>query len=75
MASPNRTYVSDGQVLERLVDLRSSYSSTDLRYSLPFYARVSRSIDSLYNFFGLYFVSLLSVRIVYGSARLVGLAH
>jgi hypothetical protein len=61
MATPNRTYVSDGQVLERPVDLRSSYSTTDQRYSPPLTARISRSIDNIYNFFGLYFVSLFSV--------------
>ena len=38
-----------------------TYSYADLPHSPPFSARVSRSIDSIYNFFGLYFVSLFSV--------------
>jgi hypothetical protein len=33
----------------------------DLPHSPPLSARVSRSIDSIYNFFGLYFASLFSV--------------
>lgn len=39
----------------------STYRHADPPYSPPFSARVSRSIDSIYNFFGLYFVSLFSV--------------
>ena len=38
-----------------------AYLYADLPHSPPFSARVSRSIDSIYNFFGLYFVSLFSV--------------
>jgi hypothetical protein len=39
------------------------YSDTDPRYSPPLSARISRSVDNIYNFFGLYFVSLFSVRV------------
>jgi hypothetical protein len=64
MAAPNRTYVADGRVLEKSVDhLRDCliYPDADLGYSPPLSARFSRGIDNIYNFFGLYFVSLFSV--------------
>ncbi|KAF7508923.1 hypothetical protein GJ744_008632 [Endocarpon pusillum] len=45
MATPNRTYMSNGQVLE----------------TPPLTVRLSQQFDNVYNFFGLYFVSLLSL--------------
>lgn len=47
MANPNRTYLSNGQVLS----------------TPPLTARISRAADNIYNFLGLYFVSLFSVRL------------
>ena len=64
MAAPNRTYVADGRVLERSVDLLLEglrIQVLNLICSSPLSARISRSIDNIYNFFGLYFVSLFSV--------------
>ena len=68
MAAPNRTYVADGRVLEKSVDLLRDYPTcpnANLSYSPPLSARVSRSIDNIYNFFGLYFVSLFSACALY----------
>jgi hypothetical protein len=65
MATPNRTYVSNGQVLETSV-LHSHFLRlllTSNPHSPPLFVRLSQQLGNVYNFFGLYFTSLLSVRV------------
>lgn len=69
MATPNRTYVSNGQVLETLGPpsrhkkrRSTAFADRKLQNRPPLSARLSQQFDNVYNFFGLYFTSLFSVR-------------